>query len=496
MQKRKSGGFTLVELVVVIAVLAILAGVGVVAYNGYIDYANKGVDRDLVGEIIHAIDVASYSNPNSTGSAMIILTTDGAPKILGSASEEVKAALTDAFGNLDSIRLKFDKWGNPIPADFNTVVTGIKENETVQTYLNNIEAKGASSFAGNVDEIWDIVSTLVNGLNGKGEMLGFTFSGPIGEGDYLDKIVTRTTSADSTAIKNAWTSNGKFTLYEPDPTDPSKNRRATSTELGVMLTRNYAFYLYAKTHPSLTEDMKEDLEKLRVQGTYDYFEADFAENNEAWQKIINEYKTSNRAEQDVQAFLALMQAANQVKAGGALTDDDYLEAMSGYIPVVGPILSGDISLDDLTDIDYNLSGIKDGVMINVKSVDGLLTVPSNGVVSNEADPRDIKEAITYAKSTETLNFSDGEPRTANKIITLSSTDSEHKSCKLTMNYGGMTQNLSDGTVSYSVEGLVTFDATTNTVTVTGSGTGTVQISVKIKDFFNGNVTYQFTVRVC
>ena len=39
--RRSYQGFTLVELVVVIAVLAILAGVGSVAYRGYIKKANE-----------------------------------------------------------------------------------------------------------------------------------------------------------------------------------------------------------------------------------------------------------------------------------------------------------------------------------------------------------------------------------------------------------------------------------------------------------------------
>lgn len=50
-------GFSLVELIVVIAIMAILVGVAVPVYTQYIGDANDSVDEQLVGEIEHAIEV-------------------------------------------------------------------------------------------------------------------------------------------------------------------------------------------------------------------------------------------------------------------------------------------------------------------------------------------------------------------------------------------------------------------------------------------------------
>ena len=55
-------GFSLVELIVVIAIMAILVGVAVPVYTQYIGNANDSVDEQLVGEIEHAIEVLLIDN--------------------------------------------------------------------------------------------------------------------------------------------------------------------------------------------------------------------------------------------------------------------------------------------------------------------------------------------------------------------------------------------------------------------------------------------------
>lgn len=55
-------GFTLVELIVVIAIIGILAGVGTVGYGGYVKKANEAADQQLLGAVNTAFAAACVEN--------------------------------------------------------------------------------------------------------------------------------------------------------------------------------------------------------------------------------------------------------------------------------------------------------------------------------------------------------------------------------------------------------------------------------------------------
>ena len=77
---RQNGGFTLVELIVVIAILAILAGVAIPAYSGYITKANEAADRQLLSAINRAFAAACNTNgfsPLDVKTAEIAVDADG-----------------------------------------------------------------------------------------------------------------------------------------------------------------------------------------------------------------------------------------------------------------------------------------------------------------------------------------------------------------------------------------------------------------------------------
>ncbi|MEG1460789.1 MAG: prepilin-type N-terminal cleavage/methylation domain-containing protein [Oscillospiraceae bacterium] len=102
LQKAKANnkGFTLVELIVVIAILGVLMAVLVPQYIQYVEKSRIGADEAMIGEIGHAMEVAAANQGDlttytvtvtSTAGAMTSGTAPGTPVTAGDFFKEVTA---------------------------------------------------------------------------------------------------------------------------------------------------------------------------------------------------------------------------------------------------------------------------------------------------------------------------------------------------------------------------------------------------------------------
>ena len=110
-KKKNNKGFTLVELVIVIAILALLVGLLAPQYTKYVEKSRKAADADNLEEMVKAVQVYEADTDSTTaltkGSYDITMTKDNT-----TVPNALKAAMTEYVPDYATKKLKSKKWGN------------------------------------------------------------------------------------------------------------------------------------------------------------------------------------------------------------------------------------------------------------------------------------------------------------------------------------------------------------------------------------------------
>lgn len=125
--RKANKGFTLVELIIVIAVMAVLTVVVAPQYLKYVESSRVATDENAVGELKHICEI-SYVESSAAGktdtNVNITIGTDGTITFVGESTDDLTGYVTEVYPS-GSYKFKSNKYkGASIAFDVNAT-TGI-----------------------------------------------------------------------------------------------------------------------------------------------------------------------------------------------------------------------------------------------------------------------------------------------------------------------------------------------------------------------------------
>ena len=141
-KKNDNKGFSLVELIIVVAIMAILVGLLAPQYIKYVEKSRKSADASNLSEMVNAVQIYAADAEVSLQAGDYTITMNQTGTIIAGPDNKVADAVAETAPDYKNTKLKSTKWGADnlvatIHVDDNGGTKVTYTPEKLQNFVNN-----------------------------------------------------------------------------------------------------------------------------------------------------------------------------------------------------------------------------------------------------------------------------------------------------------------------------------------------------------------------